>query len=383
MGHSTSCDVPDRGSHLGLSQPSVTAGESFPCSISRPRSWRNTWKTRWGPTGRRFPRTSGGPSDVPSCGTCTGNRQALPTGARRESTNCSSGAGTTSSHGGVQPFDLTPLMKLCLTLLDGASYPWSVTQGVDVGLSQPSLDRLSRAGWIQSTDLTSVEVWHDRLLNWSVAEALADKVRTSPATQAEVVQVVAKLLMDPQVTCGRLLGYVPMDFLWIVLGMPSLASAAASAVDAMVAADPNRAHTLYEGLLATLGPRVVPLLVQRLRAAAASGPGYLVRSVASAVAAAGGAAATDAATGLMRDANPLLRRAGSQILALAPAANAVDLAWDVHAAAEANPTSFAWPNEIPREWYKDTFGAVKACATPAGLGRGSDPASRPSARARE
>ena len=263
---------------------------------------------------------------------------------------------------GVQPLDLPPLMKLCLTLLDGASYPWSATRGVDVGFSQPSLDRLSRAGWLQSPDLTSVEVWHDRLLNWSVAESLVDKVRTSPATEAEVVQVVAKLLIDPRVPCGRFLGYVPMDFLWIVLGMPALASMAEAAVDAMVASEPSRAHVLYESLLATLGPRVVPLLVQRLKAAAASGPGYLVRSIALAIADADGDGATKVATDLMRDTNPLIRRAGSQILALAPAAYAVDIAWEVHVAAEANSASFAWPNEIPRQWYEDTFGAVKACA---------------------
>ncbi len=263
---------------------------------------------------------------------------------------------------GVQRLDLPPLMKLCLSLLDGASYPWTVSQLHAAQALQPGLDRLSRAGWIQLPDSTSVEVWHDRLLNWSVAEALVDKLRTSPATEAEVVQVVAKLLMNPRVACGRLLGYVPMDFLWIVLGMPALASTAEAAMDAMIASDPNRAHVLYDGLLATLGPRVVPLLVQRLKAAATSGPGYLVRSIASAVAAAGGPAATDVATDLMRDGNPLLRRAGSQILALAPTAKAVDLAWEVHAGAEANPTSFAWPNEIPRQWYEDTFGAVKACA---------------------
>ena len=218
----------------------------------------------------------------------------------------------------VRGLDLVPLMAAALTLLGGAPYPWSRDQLVAAGMSPDSLERLQRSGWVNTRDGRSFEIWHDRLLNWTLAEALAERLRSVPDKGGEIIADVCKLLVDPRIKSGRMLGFVPMDFLWLLLGRfpqsrPS--GAIGTAVDAMESAlGPGRSDILFEELLPTLGSRILPELVKRLEDKALGGPLLAARTLANAVASIGGDAARSAARALLGDSRPMVQRAGMLVL---------------------------------------------------------------------
>ena len=278
---------------------------------------------------------------------------------------------------GVHLLDRIPLMNVALTLLDGAPYPWSLAQLTSAGMSSESLDRLQREGWLRTLDGRSFEVWHDRLLNWTLAEAFAERLRSQPGRRDEIFASVCRLLVDPRVLSGRLLGFVPMDFLWLLLSSPpasGLPGALGPAIDAMERAlSTVRSDILFEELLPTLGSRILPELVSRLESKALVGPLLVVRTFSSAVAAVDSDEALSAARKLLGDSRPLVQRAALQVLVRCPAAVVLDRVWDIHARSRREPPVYLYPKEQWWSLYQDTFGALRGCAAAGScLGRRGD-----------
>ena len=157
------------------------------------------------------------------------------------------------------------------------------------------------------------------MLNWTLAEALTERLRSEPDKSGEIIADVCKLLVDPRIPSGRMLG-IRADGLSMAAarrispGGPS--GAIGTAVDAMESAlGPGRSDMLFEELLPTLGSRILPELVKRLEDKAVGGPLPAVRTLASAVAAIGGDAARSAARELLDDSRPMVQRAGMQVSA--------------------------------------------------------------------
>ncbi len=118
---------------------------------------------------------------------------------------------------------------------------------------------------------------------------------------------------------------------------------------------------LYEQLLPTLGPRVVPALFGRLKKAALAGDRELLRLAADAIASAGGGGAGPAAAALLDDPSPLARRAAMRVLALKPAAGCLDRLWDIHCQMDSDRQPYLFPEERPPSVYSDSFAALLAC----------------------
>lgn len=165
--------------------------------------------------------------------------------------------------------DRARLLKLVeKTVRSGEPYPWDLPCE---GLAE-SVDRLSRTGLIRPTaDKLAYEVWHDRILNWLVAEALlAARLRRHLQVQ-ELSDLLAGMYPNSPGPGGRRFGYVPMDYLWLSLGAAGASEGVQDAlhvVAGLATASPDQGlpRSLYEAMLPTLGPRTVPVYQQLLEA---------------------------------------------------------------------------------------------------------------------
>lgn len=150
------------------------------------------------------------------------------------------------------------LIELASRLLEGEEYPWPLSRLRAMGIGDFELDLLA------STHLVSrvrggrrVELWHDRLLQWAVAEGLVAGLQARRLT-SEVLRARVRSCIEGEE--GRRFGYVPMDVLWLM-------------TDPAVPREQDVLGLLemieeFDGLFAqisTLGDRIVPHIFARLR----------------------------------------------------------------------------------------------------------------------
>ncbi len=77
--------------------------------------------------------------------------------------------------------DAGALRRLVLAGFEAETpYPWPAEILNCAGITDEIRNRLERIGWLRRVGDDRAEIWHDRLLNWAVAEAVAEKWRSSP-----------------------------------------------------------------------------------------------------------------------------------------------------------------------------------------------------------
>jgi hypothetical protein len=268
---------------------------------------------------------------------------------------------------GVGAFDIDGLRRAALGVLTGvSSYPWLPRVLSDYDLQSEAVERLVNAGWLRETTSGDFEVWHDRMLNWTVAEALAHELCRDPDHAESHIQSIARLLQEPRVGSGHVLGYVPLDVMWLVTGRGNnkLFSRMVSACEASLGW--RSSEILYKELLPTLGSRAVPLLLERLRSAADSGPSYLVKNVINGLVATGDKELRDYASELLDSPAAKVRRAGVRLMTAVPTADALDRLWATHVEGVRKPDPYLWQHSSKFNLYEDTFNALKECV-PLGL----------------
>ena len=257
-------------------------------------------------------------------------------------------------------------MRASLKVLAGASYPWSPAQLEDAALSPAALDRLRRAGWIRNAEEQSFEVWHDRLLNWTIAEALVDRVRAEPTSQDEVIKTVCTLLIEPIVPSGKDLGVVPSDFMWLILCNPSgtrfrqVIDATIDLMDGILG--PGHSDRLYDELLPGLGSRILPHLLSRFEDNASNGHFHKITTLARAAAKLGCDEVVVEARRLLYDNRPFLQRAALRMLIVCPTPDVLDRLWAIHCQLCRDPSAHLQDGENEVFIYEDSFGALKSCA---------------------
>jgi hypothetical protein len=191
----------------------------------------------------------------------------------------------------VQPMDLDAIRHLAANVLvDGSQYPWPIGDLRAAGIDNDALARLTVAGWIRESAENTFEIWHDRLLNWTVAEAIATSLRHITQSGVAIIQAVAKLLIDQRAKCGKMLGYVPMDLLWLLLDSnapaPALFAKVIAAYETQLG--PRGDQLLFRDLLPTLGQRIVPFLSEKLRTSAETIEPYVLHNILDGLIEAGG-----------------------------------------------------------------------------------------------
>lgn len=169
------------------------------------------------------------------------------------------------------PGDREVLLKLVDSILRNESilYPWIPDFYRSQGLNDEVLVRLERIGWLRCSPRGEVEVAHDRFLNWAVAERLLDLVSRKQISSPELVGIIQKILYSDDLFCGKRLGYVPMDYLWLACDPNNCAS---DSVRHLLGNCLNHERTHFDGsslrsLLPTLGDRIVPHLTQYIKSA--------------------------------------------------------------------------------------------------------------------
>lgn len=125
------------------------------------------------------------------------------------------------------PMDAENLKRAAFSLLEGVQYPWAPDQLCRAVPDSSCIQRLIRVGWLRQPQPGRFEVWHVRLLNWAVAEALVSELRERRLDVSRVCDIVRQLYYGPHVPGTPFLPYVPMDLLWLVAdpasGMPDIA----------------------------------------------------------------------------------------------------------------------------------------------------------------
>ena len=260
---------------------------------------------------------------------------------------------------GAGSFDIDPLRKLAGEVMRGDSYPWAPDRMREAGFDDLALRGLVAAGWLRETALGAYDIWHDRLLNWAAAEAAAHRITHYPAEADEWFKIVAALLLDHRSASGRLLGYVPMDLLWLLCDESgTVTPPARRLIAAFESALAGRAAQWLGPLLPTLGGRAVPILIEKLRLAAA-GPWQAISGLIDGLVE---AAPNPSVVGLrlLGEVDVKMRRVGACILAECPDPAALDDLWRLHVEGRRNPKSCLWDHESDGSLYEDTFGAVAA-----------------------
>ena len=132
------------------------------------------------------------------------------------------------------PMDAGRLAKAAFELLRGGAYPWTTEQVCGTSTDDSLIPRLIRNGWIRSRKPGFFEVWHDRLLNWAVAQGSVTELENERIEGAELVKLIQGL-GGPEHAHGSLLRYVAMDVLWLVSApdrnLPDLSAAILEALE--------------------------------------------------------------------------------------------------------------------------------------------------------
>jgi hypothetical protein len=184
----------------------------------------------------------------------------------------------------VGPLAGAQLKRLARRMLERRRSRLSDEDLAELGLAEPALVAFIDAGWLARLD-QSWAFAHERLLTWSVAEALCDRFfddAIEPAALAETIRELGRAHEHK----ARLqkLGFLLMDVLWLVMRRGA-AEARVAELMAALEADPETGRAaLYRELLPTAGAIIVPFLKARLRIAPQSlSPAGLSGDVAAAL----------------------------------------------------------------------------------------------------
>ena len=248
-----------------------------------------------------------------------------------------------------------------------ATYPWSIETLARLGLDGAAITRLVRIGWLSAASNDCYRVWHDRLLNWGLAECLAANLRDGSKSFDEVCKLVKPLLHERR---GKVFwGYVLMDLLWLMLR--SDWSQSTAFIDAYLRALEElrpfrRDYDIYSTDIVTLGPRVISHLLRRVQQAALDSNEWLIREIGKALGKIGGATSTTSALQqLLHHESRRVQRAAMLVIRHVPSPTHLDRLWQLHCERERDHSQFDWADERGGEYhsYKDAMAALRACVT--------------------
>jgi hypothetical protein len=233
------------------------------------------------------------------------------------------------------PDDLAAMLALAEDLSGGGQYPWSLKSLRTMKIDGAQQVRLEAIGWLRVDDHGAASIWHDRLLNWAVAENVAEEAREIAGNAAAIGTLLKRFWDEGDTNDGkhRRLTYVPMDVLWICASRNGLsAGQLAAVIENLEPSHLSDSAGLYS-LLASLGPCIVPALAQRLRKIGTepddSGLEMNVRrAILSALQMDGGKAVSHVLE-MLEDSSPRLRDIGIRAAGVLPAGLYAPILWNL------------------------------------------------------
>jgi hypothetical protein len=162
------------------------------------------------------------------------------------------------------PQDSVMLRDLSFETAQGrVSYPWDARALREAGIDDVVRRRLERAGWLRRQPDAGASIWHDRLLNWAVAEALVGNIRSGAAAIDELASALVGCV--PPFRHSRY-GYVTMDALWLASAEAKLSTEDIVGVLRKLEEHHElRFDSLYGELVPTLGQRILSALITRIK----------------------------------------------------------------------------------------------------------------------
>ncbi len=247
------------------------------------------------------------------------------------------------------PLDASKVATLSLRVLDGEPYPWT-SSFFRNPQDNELLQRLERCGWFTRSQ-DRWHIFHDRLLNWSVAQALYEMVRSKQSSVDEVFnRISAHESNNPNV----FLGYVAMDFLWLASGDSSISEVyIARFLELHEQNFIHRPEDLYGTHVRTLGQRIVPALLKRFREYSEYPPALTV--IGESIAFLLGDVTKSEIEKLLRSAEPLMQRRGFILLSAAPTAHfeKCDLVWEIYKKARQEPQLYSFQSERSPDFIRN------------------------------
>lgn len=245
------------------------------------------------------------------------------------------------------------LRQAALSVWAGKAYPWTVPALQALGFTEPLLNYLTDIGWLRRDERDRYHVWHDRLLNWCVAEAVAEALADGELDAADVGARCADLLWTDRPMRERRLGYVPMDLVWLLAQRGPEMADVLDTVLQQLEKGYLETQGLYERLLPTVGDVIAPAVFRRLEAAEGDNAHLDRRAMAKMLAVLAAEAVAPGAIRLLQSENWELRQAGTKVLAQRPSAGALEPLWarycvlkreerDGYQTHEARPRDILW-----------------------------------------
>jgi len=168
------------------------------------------------------------------------------------------------------PTDIGLIRILAGTIeLENPAYPWRTECILEHGGSADSTIRLTKQGWFRDAGDGRVAMWHHRFLYYAYAKYLVARFDSGELSVDELGAALRRCYNHSAPTQLQF-GYVPMDALWLVLSKPR-STAEQSELWKLIACLETYGgaghddETLYKHLLASLGERIVPLIIARTK----------------------------------------------------------------------------------------------------------------------
>jgi len=261
----------------------------------------------------------------------------------------------------LHALDAVGLQRLAMSLLEGAAYPWAPEQLAKADLDSATVSRLVRLGFLRQTANGRYEVWHDRILNWAVAQGMVARLRAKEIDAQEFSKQLHGLFKSHQTYSGKFLGYVPMDVIWTIAdpeaGLPSELE---QVVEALEQAGWQEAEVLYDHLLPTVGPRIAPTLFRRLAAISNRGDVVLENRIIGAIASFSEQDVADHTADLLSKGGPWAKRAALKVLAKRPNPQLLDEVWKLQCQMRADPKDFLREHDWKELLDSECFDALAA-----------------------
>ncbi len=263
------------------------------------------------------------------------------------------------------PRDTDAVRSLAGTVVDQSSpYPWPSSTLDNLNISGETQRRLESIGWLRRLEDGRVEIAHDRLLNWAVAEALVARLQAGTNSISDLGTTLIKLMGWQARFSGRYLGYVPMDVLWQLAeparGLIEVVPELLATMEQLRSG--GSLDILYKSQLPTLGRRIILPMTARVRATTEHPynpyPGLVANAVLQIH-----QSEPELSAGLalqwLADDTSAMRDTGVRILSNAPTAAALDPLWELH---KSNVIRFQ--DKVGEGYwqpYQRSFSALQSC----------------------
>lgn len=269
-------------------------------------------------------------------------------------------------HGSGEAIDLAHLRGLGDELLaEKPVYPWSQEVLKRVGIGPEEFRRLQRSGWLREMENGAAEIWHDRLMCWTVAESLAERCGSGQLRIEDLTKLL-KNWNDRNDRWALRLAYMPLDVLWLLVSPQMTHDVRAEAWQVIQALETHGGYghqsvEMYEKVLPTLGGRIVPAVVERVRRNKAKEHCPIARLAAEcclAIADRDPDVVREQIAGCIGDDQENVRELGLRLLAKFPEARHMRRVWAVHSASDRSEDSSGARSYLR---HKVEFAAAAAC----------------------